>query len=362
MDSSRRSALALCTFSSRALALALLLLLSACGERVLSTDDEACCDASPPTHDGSTAPEHTIPAEGDCQPDWDCETRGTRTFCSSRGRWTLPVLGSRWTCHLATLNDTRSWVCTGLSPLVAPVPYLPCSFDWDCHSVRAAEPEGGEPYEILRCTRPDGVQDRPPDDDTRRYVCVKGSAYGDTGTRCEVIAKAEVPPVGVDHPISPNSRCVPGTRAWCSGLQHGGWGQVACKPSGEWETKVVNGKHVLDCISMSDGRRPDTACACFHPYFNPSCCERADCLVPYDGEGRICDKSDGALCASCNPQKPECKEPGSRCVATNAMETFCASGCDGLGSCPSGYECLTVKTGASSSQQCIPVDHSCYYF
>ena len=110
----------------------------------------------------------------------------------------------------------------------------------------------------------------------------------------------------------------------------------------------------------SDGKVPDTVCACYHYFPNLSCCERVDCVVPPGTSGQICPASQGQLCDHCSPLKPECVEPGARCIVTNAHETFCGRDCANQ-PCPAGYTCMTIKLKAGTTQQCVPSDMSCYY-
>jgi hypothetical protein len=161
-----------------------------------------------------------------------------------------------------------------------------------------------------------------------------------------------------------NLTCTAGQRMWCDGLDYDSWGQVDCDPAtGEWRTKVNDtGQTMIDCReSLSAGRRPSTICACYHFFFNPSCCERPDCVVPAGTDGQICPASPGGLCDYCNPQKSECTEAGAKCIITNSHETFCGRLCD-VTPCPSGYTCMYVKLpGNQITQQCIPTDFSCYF-
>ena len=146
---------------------------------------------------------------------------------------------------------------------------------------------------------------------------------------------------------------------WCDGLKFCGWGTITCKPDGTWPTRTVGGKVLLDCVERADGKRPDTACACYHFYFNPKCCERPDCMIPDGKDGQICAPSKGGTCDYCNPQKPECKG-GGICAVSNSMETFCTQPCAANKSCPTGMICMPVKNQGTTSNQCIPSDFSCY--
>ncbi len=161
-------------------------------------------------------------------------------------------------------------------------------------------------------------------------------------------------------PIGKPPTCKPGERMWCSSLQYSGWGLVACDPAtGRWREKLTGtGKTELDCLEQPTGERPNTVCACYHFYYNPACCERPDCVLLPGESGAICPASKGALCDYCNPLSSECKEPGAKCVITNAHETFCAPS----EPCPAGYQCMVVKLqGGATTNQCVPSDLSCYH-
>jgi len=191
------------------------------------------------------------------------------------------------------------------------------------------------------------------------YSCVKGSEFN--GTQCEKVPTEPTPPTPTPKP---GDTCVIGEKMWCDGLQYCGWGQVMCDPkTNKWKTKLdSNGKEILDCNELATGERPNTVCACFHFFFNPSCCERPDCIVPPGTNGQICPASAGGLCDYCNPQKSECKEAQAKCIVTNAHETFCGRLCSTTAPCPNGYQCMVVKlNGGQSTNQCVPADYSCYY-
>jgi hypothetical protein len=141
----------------------------------------------------------------------------------------------------------------------------------------------------------------------------------------------------------PGQECVPGTKRWCDGEIYCGWGQQVCLPTGKWDGK---------CVELSDGRRPNTLCACLHEYFEEKCCETPDCIVPAGTNGTDCKSyAGGKLCDPCNPQKPNCTEPGAKCVVL-AGQSFCGRGCSATQPCPAGYVC--------KSSQCIPTKLSCY--
>lgn len=150
---------------------------------------------------------------------------------------------------------------------------------------------------------------------------------------------------------------------WCSNVNYDGWGQVQCDPStGKWKVKLdADGRPTLDCHELSNARRPNTVCACYHFFFNPACCERPDCVVPSGTSGQECPASDGQLCSYCNPQNPECVEEGARCVVTQSSETFCSRDCSEGKVCPAGYTCQQLKLLTGIAEQCVPEDFSCYY-
>ena len=269
-------------------------------------------------------------------PAWSCWTEGTRKLCkvtqADRG---LPPSGNSWRCHRPGREGHLQWLCHGTAAAT------PSGAGWTC----AKETAGGS---LFRCLKMLTTHDLPTGDGY--WVTAKGSAMG---TQSE-----EMTP-GVTSLV--NYPCKEGHRMWCDGLQYGGWGHARCTPAGKWETRMQNGKAVLDCKEQSGGQRPDTRCACYHFYLNPDCCERPDCIVPAGGAGRVCPKSAGALCDHCNPVNPECAGDQARCIVTNAHETFCGSLCSDAKPCPAGYSCMEVKLKVGKTKQCVPADFSCYY-
>jgi hypothetical protein len=259
----------------------------------------------------------------------------------------LPPGGSNWKCHKTSVNGVPTWVCYGETEEGGSPPG---GNGWDCKKVKT---EFGK--DIYVCERPEQTGDTPPGGGY--YSCVKGSEFG--GTVCE---KVDTPPQPPGPEPQPGQLCEIDERMWCDGLVYCGWGQVECDDAtGTWKTKMVNGKQMLDCQeSMAQGKVPNTVCACYHYFFNPSCCERPDCIVPPGTSGQICPASQGGLCDYCNPLDSECVEPGAKCIVTNAHETFCGRDCSS-DPCPSGYQCMEVKLKQGQTRQCVPADFSCYY-
>ena len=253
----------------------------------------------------------------------------------------LPPGGANWKCNKVNLGGKLTWVCYGEVP---PGGSPPGGGGWDCIEVG---PQDGQV--LWKCVKPDDASDHPPGGGF--FSCMKGSEFN--GTRCE---KVDQPPTPI--PL-PGQTCVPGQKMWCDGLQYCGWGQVTCAQNGSWPTTTINGKTVIDCQELGDGKRPNTTCACYHYFFNPACCERPDCLVPAGSQGQTCPKSAGKLCDYCNPQLNDCAEAGAYCLVTNTMETFCGKGCTVDGDCPKDYRCLALAN--KPNKQCIPSDFSCYY-
>jgi len=149
----------------------------------------------------------------------------------------------------------------------------------------------------------------------------------------------------------PGQECVPGQEKWCDGSTYCGWGVTECDVNGKW-------KH--SCLEPSDGRRPNTKCACYNYYFNPACCERPDCLVPSGTKGQICADGTGKLCEPCNPEKPNCTE--GKCIIDLNNMSYCGRSCSANQPCPAGYDCKFVFLGAGSGSynQCVPKSSSCY--
>ena len=278
---------------------------------------------------------------------WDCKTVNGEKKCTKSGTDNgLPPGGGNWKCNKTSKSGVPTWVCWGETTKGGTPPG---GNGWKCKKVKS---EGNK--DIYKCEKPESKEDNPPGGGW--YSCVKGSEF--KGTKCTKVPSEPKPPVPTP---TPGSKCIPGTRMWCDGLQYCGWGQVKCMPNGKWETKVINGKTVLNCQELASGIRPNTVCACYHFFYNPNCCERPDCIVPSGSKGQICPKSAGALCDYCNPLKPTCKGIGAKCIVTNAHETFCGKLCVTDLGCPAGYKCMTVKLQVGSTKQCIPADYSCYY-
>jgi hypothetical protein len=335
------------------------LALTACGSRPPPGADLGVPDgAPPPRHDGIRWPDSAVgccdlradlPRAGDLDPcpsgSWSCGAGPCNAqICTRTDPTVLPSHTGTWTCSRTLKNATAIWVCYGSAGATV------AGCGWSC--APAADPVLG-----WRCERPERASDQPPGGGV--WACLMGSAHG--GLWCEKIADGPQPP----PPPKPGDQCCPGQKMWCDGLMYSGWGTVACDPATQkWKTKVQNGKATLDCQESADGRRPDTLCACYHFFFNPTCCERADCILPATTSGgQVCPPSQGQLCSYCNPQKPECVEAGAKCIVTNAHETFCGRLCtDGQPPCPSGFSCMVVKlAGGASTKQCVPSDFSCYY-
>ena len=273
---------------------------------------------------------------------WDCKVIDGRAVCQKQGTHKgLPPGGKDWKCHRTTKMGKPTWFCVGHAAGSA----APGGDGWKCTVLQ----EGA--VASWRCERPESAGDYPPGGGF--WVCVKGAEFA--GTRCEKVKDQPKPPPPFGGP------CVPGTKMWCDANNYGSWGQATCLPNGKWKTVMANGKEILDCQALADGRRPDTVCSCYHFFFNAACCERPDCVVPSGTKGRLCGKSSGKLCDPCNPMNPECSGKGSQCVVTNAHETYCGTLCDVNADCPTGYTCLKVKMKVGSTRQCIPSDYSCYY-
>jgi len=180
----------------------------------------------------------------------------------------------------------------------------------------------------------------------------------------KLVGERSTPKRDFKQDIPHNTGCSAGDKMWCESLSYGGWGQVDCDPAtGKWKTKTVSGKTILDCQELTSGLRPSTPCACFFFYFNPSCCEHPDCVVPAGNPGQLCPKGSGDLCSPCNPNAnpSDCKETGAICIVTNQFETFCGRLCSETLKCPDGYTCMSIMTKSGKTEQCVPNDNSCFY-
>jgi hypothetical protein len=268
---------------------------------------------------------------------WKCVTdnKTGKTVCTTTGG--LPSGNGDWKCHKS--GDT--WTCYGEIP---PGDKPPGGSGWTCVKMKT---EFGK--DIYKCQKkgddlPNGKGD---------WVCTKGTELN--GTTCVKGTPQPVPKVG--------GKCSVGDKAWCDGHGYCGWGQVSCDPkTGTWATEVnkTTSKVQLRCYEVKD-LRPNTVCACYHTFYNQTCCERPDCIIPPGTQGQVCPKSPGNLCDYCNALQPGCAEPGALCVVTSTHETFCGRACSAQKPCPNGYVCTTAKLKGVSYKQCAPADGSCYY-
>lgn len=70
------------------------------------------------------------------------------------------------------------------------------------------------------------------------------------------------------------------------------------------------------------------------------------------------DSGKGELCDACNPDAPACGT-GAKCLVLTTGQNVCGKACGGSVSCPSGYQCMTIKTLKGNIQQCSPVNDRC---
>lgn len=293
---------------------------------------------------GSTSSEENPIGGGN----WNCTTVEGKKICTNpdtdKGLPT-PDGSGNWQCNKMLQEGESVWFCVGTSTTP------PGGGNWVCEKV--------EGETIYKCWKKDeSGKDYPPGGGN--WACMKGTEFN--GTKCE---QTETTPKPVDKP---GGKCEIGERMWCDGLDYCGWGQVKCdEKTNTWETETLpDGRVVLACHELKDGSRPHTTCACYHTFFNASCCERPDCLVPQETLATpfICPASPGCLCDYCNPQKDgQCKEAGAQCIVTNSHETFCGRSCDPVNKpCPTGYTCTAIKPKTGVIYQCIPNNNnmSCF--
>jgi hypothetical protein len=324
--------------------------------------DQAATGPRAPVDGASHPPPDGGPETGAGEEErWSCfSDEDGRKFCQTvNPAGGLPAGGRNWRCNARLVPtsergwDTEQvvWVCFGESdPLGTPE----ASTGWACAPVAHLGSR------LLRCQKPDGPEDVPPGGvnsywcgreravpQPACHACAKGNAVG--GTQCEL----------VQHP--PGGLCIPGQRQWCDGPVYDGPAQQLCyAASGQDPGPGEFGP----CQELAAPFQPNTLCACYHFFFDHTCCERLDCVVPrfVDGKpGQVCPPSPGQLCDYCNPTTPECTEAGARCLVTNAHETFCGQRCSPSEPCPSNFMCVEVKvSGGVTSQQCVSQDLSCY--
>ncbi len=289
---------------------------------------------------GDTPPPDLPIVEPDGPGGWNCTTNefGKKECTLEGGDEGLPPGGDgSWSCHRIEKSGVPVWICQGESTTP------PGGGGWNCEPV-------AEEFNTWRCEKPETSDDVPPGGGW--WSCVKGTEFG--GTQCEQVGEEPEPPGFHD-----DGECSVGEKMWCDGLEYCGWGQVECDPAtGKWKTRKDG---LLDCYELSDGRRPNTVCACYHFLFNGECCERPDCIVPAGSTGQLCPKSAGELCDFCNALNSECSEPGGRCIITDNNETFCGRECNASNPCPTGYDCHIGITAQGQVRQCVPQDGSCYY-
>jgi hypothetical protein len=271
----------------------------------------------PPKTDTGVPPKQDtgVPPTG-----WNCYKDATGANVCHKDDSGYPPGGGAWKCYWK--NGTVT--CEGSSPTP------PGGGGWNCTS---NELVGG-----FRCVKPYTPGDTP--GGGGQWNCTSGTDQ--KGTTC---VQQPPPPAG--------KLCIPGQKRWCDGKLYCGYGQQICLPSGVWDP---------NCVELPGGQRPNTVCACYFFYFNKDCCETPDCLVPPNQpNGQICPASKGNYCDYCNPQNPECKGAGAKCVVTPKSETFCGEDCTGGKPCPVGAMCTPVQSGGKNYWQCIPADQSCYY-
>ncbi|MCA9667039.1 MAG: hypothetical protein KC503_15675 [Myxococcales bacterium] len=306
-------------------------MLCACGKRAVGPGDDPPSVSPPPPPPSQPTPTPTPrppepPEPPQPPPLWDCQPGSPEVCTKVGGDRGLPSIEPGWTCHEQGIDGAAYLTCARVGKPALPTP------GWTCRSVGSSTYVCNRKV-VLALDRPDGGS----------WAC---SANSDTGRVC------------VAGGLPPGPGCAPGTKRWCDGLKFSGWGVATCTPEGKWPTRMLNGAMTYDCVEPSDGARPNTICACFHPYYTPSCCERSDCIVPEGVKlgALVCPSESSTLCDPCNPQKPSCEV----CVVTNAFEAYCTKACAADGSCPSGQTCVEVKHSGTTSKRCVPQGFGCY--
>lgn len=274
---------------------------------------------------------------------------------------------SEGTCGREGADGAMTLVCFGqVSSGAAPK-------HWECaDSVAFADEQ--------LCKRPLSSSDRAPELEAAESLCSDAIEDGKLIQRCEPLARPR------NAMPEPGSACEPGTRRWCDGVTFCGWGIIECPAAGKWPTtsrRDAQGRtHLVDaCKEHPDALRPDTPCARYSWLFNPECCEREDCMLPAQSNGRRYAPSAGKLCDPCSPVEPECKEPGALCVYLKRTlpneligganfpigETYCGRECGANRPCPEGYACalacaVSFQGAPTCSHQCVPSSQhgSCY--
>ncbi|MCC6751942.1 MAG: hypothetical protein IT371_30085, partial [Deltaproteobacteria bacterium] len=255
------------------------------------TDPEKCCPEAQRTCVGS--PDTGLVCS--CQSLWDCSKNPSK--CESEiptpppggGAWrctwseqkytcaqsgeanTPPPSGGGWSCSFD--SKSGAWICT-MTYVPTPTNQPGGTGGWRCSVVEELKKLVCKKIETATPGQgPDAgtgsTPTPPPTSPPRR----DGGFKWPLPTRPD--AGTTTPP-----PTSPGTECIPGQKMWCDGEQYCGWGMVECLADGKWKSKLVNGRRVIDCQERSDGKRPNTPCACYNVYFEPKCCEQANCILP----------------------------------------------------------------------------------
>ena len=334
-----------------------------CGETVFDDPGDASDPHAPCTDPLKCCPPSEMACTGDpdkgmvcsCTSLWDCSKDPSK--CEQDRQ--VPGGGGSWSCTWSEMQ----YVCTG-----NPSSGAPSGKGWSCSFDEASGKWVCKKSPPNPSNKPDG---------TSTWTCTVDNELGKIKCERKDNPPPPLPPTTSDAgapksdskppsfpppPVPPKGKeCVPGSKMWCDGMVYCGWGLVVCGPDGRWKRKfAIFGIGPLDCMEPADGRRPLTKCACYHTYFNKACCENPQCVLPPATNGQICPKSPGKLCDYCNAAKPECIEPGGKCLVMASGESFCSKACSTAKPCPSGYSCNSVGTQGSTVSQCMPSDLSCY--
>lgn len=303
---------------------------------------------------------------------WTCETQGEFVVCTKDAEdYPDGGTGEGWHCYwnegerICEFRDEGDWECTtledGSTECVKDNPPGPDGGDWDCFFDNGAGSDGDD--KVICEGHSDGGDGSGWDcftevdlydrcrDETPEYPDEGGDIewdcwYDEMGAEhCTNGEGPQFPDSGEDEP------CPLGAARWCDGPIFCSWGKQFCQADFTWGP-----------CQEEDGDRPNNSCACRHFYFDPDCCETADCVLPQDHVLPTVCESDGGLCGYCN-NDDDCTG-GGICLEDGHGATLCGEPCTveegagpgAQGDCPAHFFCAPIRDyyGEVVANQCAP--------